>query len=171
MVMFMLTAYIGCSVIDALKYRDDSNLFTINIDGHRLFYVKCTGTGYATIMMENSLGGTAVMYWHFLPRFMSTKYKVCVHDWRVYGWSDTLEHDYMDALKTESVSQLPYSYYFTTRILVLKFTNKGVFFEEIQDSHFPRKRGYFGTHLHEFREKGVNFDVQCFTVKLGLHLD
>ncbi len=31
----------------------------------------------------------------------------------------------------------------TTRILVLKFVNKGVFFEEIQDSDFPRKRGYF----------------------------
>ncbi len=45
--------------------------------------------------------------------------------------------------------------------------NKGVFFEEIQDSHFPRKRGYFGTYLLEFGEKGVNFDVQCFTVKKG----
>ncbi len=50
--------------------------------------------------------------------------------------------------------QLSHSYYFTTRIIVLKFANKGVFFEEIQDSHFPRKRGYFGTHLHEFGEKG-----------------
>ncbi len=39
--------------------------------------------------------------------------------------------------------------------------------EEIQDSHFSRKRGYFGTHLREFGEKGVNFDVQCFTVKKG----
>ncbi len=66
--------------------------------------------------------------------------------------------------------QLPHSYYFTTRILVLKFVNKWVFFEEIQDSHFPRKRGYFGTHLSEFGEKGVNFDVQCFTVKRGVHL-
>ncbi len=68
------------------------------------------------------------------------------------------------------ISQLPHSYYFTTRILVLKFANKGVFFEEIQDSHIPRKRGYFGTHLHEFGEKGVNFDVQSFTVKNGVHL-
>ncbi len=67
--------------------------------------------------------------------------------------------------------QLPHSYYFTTCILVLKFANKGVFLEEIQDSHFPRKRGYFGTHLCEFREKGVNFDVQCFTMKKGVHLD
>ncbi len=63
--------------------------------------------------------------------------------------------------------QLPHSYYFTTRIVVRKFANKGVFFEEIQDSHFPRKREYFGTHLHEFGEKGVNFDVQCFTMKKG----
>ncbi len=65
-------------------------------------------------------------------------------------------------------AQLPHSYYFTTPILVLKFANKGVLFEEIQDSHFPRKRRYFGTHLREFGEKGVNFDVQCFTVKIGL---
>ncbi len=67
-------------------------------------------------------------------------------------------------------SQLSHSYYFTTCILVLKFVNKGVFFEEIQDSNFPRKRGYFGTHLREFGEKGVIFDVQCFTVKRGVHL-
>ncbi len=45
-----------------------------------------------------------------------------------------------------------------------------LYLEEIQDSHFPRKREYFGTHLHEFGEKGVNFDVQCFTVKKGVHL-
>ncbi len=66
--------------------------------------------------------------------------------------------------------QLPHSYYFTTRILVLKFVNKGVFFEEFQDSHFPRKRGYFGTHLREFGEKGVSLDVQCFTMKKGVNL-
>ncbi len=67
-------------------------------------------------------------------------------------------------------AQLPHSYYFTTCILVLKFVNKGVFLEDIQDLHFPRKRGYFGTHLLEFGEKTVNFDVQCFTVKKGVHL-
>ncbi len=50
------------------------------------------------------------------------------------------------------IPQLPHSYYFTTYILVLKFVNKGVFFE---NSHFPRKKGYFGTHLHEFGKKGV----------------
>ncbi len=66
--------------------------------------------------------------------------------------------------------QLPHSYYFTTRILVLKFVNKGVFLEEIQDSHFPRKRGYFGTHLRESGEKWVIFYVQCFTVKRWVHL-
>ncbi len=37
--------------------------------------------------------------------------------------------------------------------------NKQVFFEEIKDSCFPRKKGYFGTHLRELGEKGVNFDV------------
>ncbi len=45
--------------------------------------------------------------------------------------------------------------------------NKGVLFDKIQDSHFPRKRGYFGTYLLEFGEKGVNFYLQCFTVKKG----
>ncbi len=33
--------------------------------------------------------------------------------------------------------------------------------------HFHRKGGYFGTHLPEFGEKGVNLDVQCFIVKRG----
>ncbi len=64
-------------------------------------------------------------------------------------------------------AQLTHSYYFSTHTLVLKFVNKGVFFEEIQDSHFPKKKGYFGTHLLECGEKGVNVDVQCFTVKRG----
>ncbi len=68
------------------------------------------------------------------------------------------------------LSQLPHSYYLTTRILVLKIVNKGVFLEEIQDLHFPRKRGYFGTHIHEFGEKGDTFDIQCFTMKMGVHL-
>ncbi len=67
-------------------------------------------------------------------------------------------------------AQLPHSYYFNTRILVLKFVNKGVFFVEIQDLHFHRKRGYFGTQLREFWEKGVIFYLQCFTVKRGVHL-
>ncbi len=31
----------------------------------------------------------------------------------------------------------------TTHTLVLKFMNKGAFFEEIQNSHFPRKMGVF----------------------------
>ncbi len=48
------------------------------------------------------------------------------------------------------------------RIIVLKFANKVVFFEEIQDSYIPRKRGYFGTQLREFGEKRVNFDCQMF---------
>ncbi len=77
----------------------------------------------------------------------------CICDWGASKWLST--------------SQLPHSYYFTTCILVLKFTNKGVFFEEIQDSHSPRKRGYFGTHLLEFGIKGDNFHFQCFTLKKG----
>ncbi len=66
--------------------------------------------------------------------------------------------------------QLPHSYYFTTRILVVKFANKVLFLKEIQDSHFPRKVGYFGTHLRKFGEKGVNFDIQYFTMNKGVHL-
>ncbi len=65
------------------------------------------------------------------------------------------------------ITQLPHSYYFNTCILVLKFLNKGVFFEEIQHSNFPIKRVYFGTHLREFGEKWVICYVQCFTVKRG----
>ncbi len=54
----------------------------------------------------------------------------------IYMWASIITH----CLEGPR-SQLPHSYYFTTRILFLKFTNKGVFFEEIQDSHFPRKGG------------------------------
>ncbi len=58
------------------------------------------------------------------------------------------------------------SYYFITRILVLKFANKGVFFEEIQDSHFPRKRGYFGTHLLELWYPTVH--IYCYLVLITM---
>ncbi len=63
-------------------------------------------------------------------------------------------------------AQLPHSYYFITRILVLKFVNKGVFFEEIQDSNFPRKRGILVLTSMNL-EKRVVFDVHCFTMKRG----
>ncbi len=82
--------------------------------------------------------------------------------WHISGKWETFHRDRCWI----NFSQLPHSYYFTTHILVLKFVNEGVFFEEIQDWHFPRKREYFGTHLREFWEK-VNFYVQCFTVKKG----
>ncbi len=61
----------------------------------------------------------------------------------------------METLLKMILSQLSQAYYFTTCILVLKFMNKGIFFEEIQDLHFPQKRGYFGTHLCKFGEKGL----------------
>ncbi len=51
--------------------------------------------------------------------------------------------------------QLPYSYYFTTHILVLKFMNKGVFFEEIQDSHFPRKGNILVLTSLNLEKKGL----------------
>ncbi len=80
------------------------------------------------------------------------------------------DHSFLGPRLASCVPQLPHSYYFTTCILVLKLANKGIFLEEIQDSHFPRKMGYFSIHLRDCGEKGVNFDVQFFTVKKGVHL-
>ncbi len=57
-----------------------------------------------------------------------------------------------------------------TNLSLYSYPMPGVFFEEIQDSHFPRKEGYLGTRLFEFGEKGDNFDVQCFTMKKDVHL-
>ncbi len=48
---------------------------------------------------------------------------------------------YMSYTRVTLPPQLPHSYYFTTHILVLKFVNKGVFFEEIQDFIFLEKGG------------------------------
>ncbi len=87
----------------------------------------------------------------------------------------------METLLKMILSQLSQAYYFTTCILVLKFMNKGIFFEEIQDLHFPQKRGYFGTHLCKFgervyfwcpvfyHEKGDSFGLKshCLTQKRG----
>ncbi len=41
----------------------------------------------------------------------------------------------------------------------------------MKDSHFPRKRVYFSTHFPEFEEQKVDFDVQCCSMKRGVHLD
>ncbi len=76
--------------------------------------------------------------------------------------------------KNKSVTSVPYVWYYVHTLkqnttpapsLILlyhthhssKIHKKGVFFEEIQYSHFLEKRGYFGTHLPEFG-KGVNFE-------------
>ncbi len=76
-------------------------------------------------------------------------------------------------------NQLPHSYYFTTPILVLKK------FEEIQDSHFPRKGGILvlaSVNLEKkglilmssiYCENGGSFGLksQCFTAKKGVNFE
>ncbi len=102
--------------------------------------------------MKWHINWTKIEIWHFFIY--------------VSWWSR--RHLLMDYMRL--YAQLPHSYYFTTRILVLKFMNKGVFFLGNPGFGFPRKRGYFGTHLREFGEKGVILYVQCFTVKRWVHL-
>ncbi len=111
-------------------------------------------------------------------------------NYELYSWPGSWPHNSniqsIHVCTAWTMISFAHSYYFTTCILVLKFTNKGVFFAEIQDSHFHRKRGYFGTHLLEFgtkrgyfwcpvfyREKGGSFGLksQCFTAKKGFILD
>ncbi len=53
--------------------------------------------------------------------------------------------------------QLPDSYYFITCILVLKFVNKGLFVEEIQDSHFSRKGCILVLTSMNLEKKGLFF--------------
>ncbi len=53
------------------------------------------------------------------------------------------------------MSKLSHSYCFTTCILVLKFKNKWVFFEEIKESHFPRKGGILVLTSVNLEKKGV----------------
>ncbi len=91
---------------------------------------------------------------------------MCVH---IFGLLWCWGRVYIDLVVVKT--QLLHLYYFTARILVLKFVNKGVFFEEIQDSHFSWKRAYFGTHIHEFGEKDVIFLCPEFTVKRGFIWD
>ncbi len=50
---------------------------------------------------------------------------------------------------------VPHSYYYTTCILVLKFTNKRVFFEEIKDSHFRKKGGILVLTSQNLEKKGL----------------
>ncbi len=60
-------------------------------------------------------------------------------------------------------------YYFTTCILVLKFANKAVCFEEIQDSHFPRKRGILVLTSVNLEKKGLIL-MSVFYCENGVHL-
>ncbi len=60
-------------------------------------------------------------------------------------------------------TQLPHSYYFITRILVLI---KGYLLRKSRIRIFLEKEGIFSTDLCKFGEKGVNCDNQCFTYSL-----
>ncbi len=64
------------------------------------------------------------------------------------AYSPYTSHDFI-------FTQLPHSYYFTTCILVLKCTNNGVFFEEIQDLHFPRKGGILALTSVNLEKNGL----------------
>ncbi len=75
--------------------------------------------------------------------------------------------------------QLPDSYSFITCILVLKFVNKGLFVEEIQDSHFSRngcilvltsmnleKKGlFFMSSVLPWKGSSLGLKSQIFTAK------
>ncbi len=53
--------------------------------------------------------------------------------------------------------------------LVLKFANKGVFFEEIQDSHFPRKRGILVLTSVNLEKRGLILMCSVYCEK-GVYL-
>ncbi len=108
--------------------------------------------------------GTRILAFHKAWRLLLFLHKLAEIGISLYG-----EVDWPRTRCGDEALKLPHSYYFTTCILVLKFTNKGVYLEEIQDSHFPRK-GIFWYQSLWIGEKGVNFDVQCFTVKMRVHL-
>lgn len=88
---------------DTYYYRDTEHMYEVTVDGHRplSLYLKCEGNGSQTILFENGLGGMAYFYDQFVPRMLSANYTVCTHDRRGYGWSETLEHDVIDALLNE----------------------------------------------------------------------
>ncbi len=67
-----------------------------------------------------------------------------------------------------ALTQISHSYYFITRILVLKFVNKGVlFFRKSRIRIFLEKGGILGLTSVNLEKKSVNFDAQCFIVKKG----
>ena len=96
MVCIFLTAYHPATVMDdVIKYRNNSDMYTVKVDGHKplALYMRCRGHGPETLVYENGLGGMANMEWDFIPKYLEDEFKVCVYDRRGYGWSEGLETD------------------------------------------------------------------------------
>ncbi len=104
LVFFILSAYqAGASVRDVLRYRDDANMFTIEVPNHKplALYMQCTGAGKETILYENGLGDSVFLSWSFLPQHLKFKYRFCAYDRRGYGWSESYETDFPGTLQEE----------------------------------------------------------------------
>ena len=76
-VIFFMTAYHPyCVLADVIKYRDDNTLYTVKIDNQRpqALFLKCYGSGSETILLENDIRTTALMYFDGLPKYMADQY-------------------------------------------------------------------------------------------------
>ncbi len=104
---------------------------------------------------QNSLGIIAILHTYWVCKPFSGLLKPPI---------------YQTEWPTKARAQLPHSYYFTTCILVLNFSNKGLFFEEIQDSHFLEKRGILVLTSINFEKKGFIFMSSVLLWKKGVHL-
>ena len=101
LLFFALSSYnSAASVRDVLKYRDDSEMYTVKVPFHNelALNMRCQGNGTETIVFENGKGGSMMLFWGFIPTYVSEKYRVCAYDRRGFGWSESYENERPGAL-------------------------------------------------------------------------
>ena len=78
-----MTAYHPyCVLADMVKHRDDSFLYTVDVENQRpqALYLRCYGNGAETIVFENDIRTTAEMYFDGLPKYMADQHGYKVRD-------------------------------------------------------------------------------------------
>ena len=76
-IIFFVTAYHPyCVLVDIVKFREDSSLYTVEMDNHRsqALFLHCYGSGSETIVFENDIRTTALMYFDGLPKYMADQH-------------------------------------------------------------------------------------------------
>ena len=83
-----MTAYHPyCVLVDIVKFREDSSLYTVEINNQRpqALFLHCYGSGSETIVFESDIRTTALMYFDGLPKYMADQHGFRVKLYKIFS--------------------------------------------------------------------------------------